>query len=305
MFPVLFSFGSFSISTLGVLSFLAFLVGLFLFWRRGKEEGLEEEKLLDLAFLGAFLGLITGRLGFILEHWPQFNWNLSYWLDFQKHGGFSFWAGVGGEILLLWFLRKKTKWDFWIVSDMLIFSVIVAQVLVRLGQFLDGSFIGKSTDLAIGLGFPGIEGKRFPVQLFEAAFAGGLYFWLKHLEKQYRLFTWYQDKRGEAQPGFLVLTYLFFYSGFRFLLDFFREFVIYWGNLAISQWLALLGLAAAMFGFFYKMGRVKDLAQALVKTKTKIKIKNSVKPILSEGPKKRQRAKKEGEKHIKIGRDVK
>lgn len=218
-------------------------------WRRGKEEGLDEEKLLDVVFLGAMIGLITGRLGFVIEHWPEFGWQPNRWVDFMHYGGFSFWSAVVGAFLVLWLVGKRAKWNVWTVSDLAIFGVVWALILVRIGQFLDGSFFGRPTQLPIGVLFPGLEERRFPIQLFAVLFLLLVWWWLRRLEKQYRLFVWYQDKRGEARPGFITLTFLMVYAWFRFGLAFFRQASVYWGSLSYNQWVSLgvVGLGIVLF----------------------------------------------------------
>lgn len=258
MFPTIFSFGPIAVSSLGLLTFLAFLTGLFLIWRRGKEEGLDEEKLLDVAFVGLIVGLILGRAFFILEHWPELGTDIGRWFDLKNFAGFSFFGGVAGAWLVLFLAAKDHKWNFWAVSDLAVFGVIWAQILVRLGQFLDGSFLGKPTNLPLGLSFPGVEESRFPVQPVAVAFLVLVYFWLKRLEKQYRLFVWYQDKRGEARPGFLVLTFMFVYGWFRFGLAFFRPASVYWVGLSLSQWVSLLTVVLAIGLFGERMGKWEE-----------------------------------------------
>src|SRR4030042_4361782 len=126
-FPVLFSIGPMAISTLGVLSVLAFLAGTFWLWKKCKDEGFDEEKLLDVAFLGAVVGLITGRIGYILEAWPKFGLNPGRWVDFQHLGGLSFFGAAAGAFLIIWWLGKKYKWSFWVFSDLAVFGLIISQ----------------------------------------------------------------------------------------------------------------------------------------------------------------------------------
>jgi len=306
MFPTLFSFGPIAISTLGVLSFWAFLSATFLFWRKGKEEGFEEDKLLDWVFLGALAGIIIGRLGYILDHWPRFGFDFNLWFDFQKHGGFSFVSAALGAILVLGYLARKAKWDFWVMIDLAVFAVIWAQIWVRLGQFFAGDFVGRQTEFALSLPFPGLEGRYYPIQLFEIGFLLVVFFWLKRLEKHYRLFTWYQDKKGEAQPGFLALVYLLFYSSFRFLLAFFSDSHLYFLGLAFSQWMALVGILIALLGFAWKMGKLEELGQKLERAGERVKPQEQ-RSILPPAVKSRERRQKTNgsNNRIKTGSDAK
>lgn len=273
-------------------------------WKAGKEEGFEEEKLLDWSFLGAMVGLVTGRIGYILTNWPSFGFNLNLWFDFSKHGGFSFVAAVFGAIVVLIFLSQRNRWNFWTMLDLAIFPIIWSQTWVRIGQFLSGTYLGKQTNFILGVSFPGLEGKYLPIQIFEVVFLVIMFFWLKKTEKQYRLFVWYQDKRGEAQPGFVVLVFFLFYSVFRFLLAFMTDSPIYFLSLAFSQWLAFLGIFVALSCFSYKMEKLDDwqldLGKFLVRRANK---QETV--LFPREPEPRKKPLPTRRKHIKAGSDVK
>ena len=192
------------------------------------------------------------------------------------------------------------------MTDLAVFAVIWAQIWVRLGQFFAGDFVGRQTDFILALPFPGLEGRHYPIQLFEIGFLLVVFFWLKRLEKHYRLFTWYQDKKGEAQPGFLALVYLFSYSSFRFLLAFFNDSHLYFLGLVFSQWMALAGILIAVFGFAWKMGKLEELRQKLERAGKTVRPQEqrSILPPAVKSRKQRQKA--NGSKnHIKTGSDAK
>lgn len=301
------SIGSLAITSLGVFSLLAFLTAAFELWRRGREEGLDEEALLDLAFLGAISGFVIGRIGYVLEHWPVFGWQFGRWLDFSHFGGLSFFSACLGALLVAWRLSLKQKWNLWSLADMAVFGLVLAQILLRLGQFFDGSFLGKKTDLAIGLLFPGHDQKVLPIQLFEIIFLAALFFWLKRLEKNYRLFTWYQDKRGEAQPGFLILTYSLAYAFFRFWLAFLQEADLYWLSLSLPQYLSIGVIVLSIGSFYYKMGGFDNFSDNLLLTLNKINWFNkNLRPEKEILKKPMPRKKRSFYKinHIKTGKDA-
>ena len=56
--------------------FLGVFFGGFWWWRKGKEEGLEEEVLIDAWLIMGVAGLLGGRLGHILLNW---NWFSGSW----------------------------------------------------------------------------------------------------------------------------------------------------------------------------------------------------------------------------------
>jgi len=64
------------------------------------------------------------------------------------------------------------------------------------------------------------EGRQHPLSLYEIPFLFFLIWLIKYLDKHYRLYKWYRGSRGEAKPGFLWLSYLFWLTIFHFIIDF-------------------------------------------------------------------------------------
>lgn len=220
MFPVLFNFGPITITTLGLFSVLSFFFGGFLIWRKAKQEHIEDTDIFDLIFISLFAGLIGGRLVFILSNYENYGLNFQQWLDPVNSHGFA-WFGflLGWMIGAKWICHNK-KWTFFKIADISVFGVITAQILLRIGQFFDSSFVGSNTNLPWGLPFPGFEGRQHPLSFYEIPFLLFLAWLLKYFDKHYRLYSWYRGSRGEAKPGFLWLSYLLILSILHILLDF-------------------------------------------------------------------------------------
>ena len=107
MFPVLFSIGNFAVSSFGVFLALGFLLAVFLIWRLSRAWDLDEEKVLDLTLLTFLGGLIGARVYFVMEHWDFFAANFTKAILFYKFPGFSFWGGVLGGWLTLFYFSKR------------------------------------------------------------------------------------------------------------------------------------------------------------------------------------------------------
>ena len=205
MFPTLLQIGPLAVASLGVFLFLAFLTGSFFIWQKGREENFDADLLLDSLFLTAICAFIGARIVFWIFN---FQGNIGQLFNFSKYPGFSFFGGLIGCLVLLAYFCKRQKWDFYKLLDVYVFGIIPAQILLRIGNFLDGSYYGRETAMLWGIKFPGLEKPVHPFSLYEILFLIGLFFLITKLERQYRLFEWYKDKRGQARPGFLFLTYL-------------------------------------------------------------------------------------------------
>ncbi|NMC35933.1 hypothetical protein GYA49_02705 [Candidatus Beckwithbacteria bacterium] len=260
MFPVLASIGPFTISSLGFFLALAFFFGSFHIWRRAKQEHMGDDDIFDFIFLSFFGGLVGGRLLYILLNFPNFGFRLVRWIDLTYSNGFSWLGFLLGAMYIGAIVAKKKKWQFFEMADISVFGIVSAQLLVRIGQFLDGSYVGHQTSLPWGIGFPGLDGRRHPIQLYEVGILIFTYYLLIWLDKRYRLFSWYQDGRGKARPGFLWLTYLLIVGVSQFALDFFaashmqQVFIFSWYQIILCVYLLVVA-----FMFWLRSGTHDDI----------------------------------------------
>lgn len=300
MLPTILQLGPISITSLGVSLFLAFLVGSFFIWRKGKEENFDAQPLLDGIILGTGVAIIFSRLVFLLVSPGK---NLMQDLNFFSYPGFSYFGAFLGSFLFLLYFCHKQKWDFFKLGDVLVFGIIPAQIILRIGNLLDGSFWGKSASVFWAFPFSGLEQRRHPLALYEIIFLSLLLYLMYKLERQYRFFSWYKNKRGEAKPGFLLLVYVFAYSSFRFLLEFFKDSSLYWLNLSWEQWVSLILAFLSLVLLYIRSGRgivnpLKKLLPAKLKNLQEVK-----KPIINPAPQKRDIPKRPF--HVKAGMDAK
>lgn len=168
MFPVLFSIGTLSVSSYGVFLALGILFGIFLVWRLCRAWELDEEKILDLTVLTFLGGLLGARVYFVIL-------NLEYFLSsplnlilINKVPGLSFWGGILGGWLTLYFAARRFKMDFWQLADIALVGVIGGLILSSLGCFFGGCNIGVPTSAFFGVTMVGSLGKRWPVQIIES-----------------------------------------------------------------------------------------------------------------------------------------
>lgn len=306
MFPTLLQIGPIAISSQGLFLALAFLVGSFLVWRKGREENFDLEPLMDAVFLASAAAFLGARILFVVF---QPHKSLALAFNFSKYPGFSYFGALFAGVFLLRFFAHRRKWDFYKLSDVLVFGLLPAHILIRIGNFLDGSFYGRATSLPWGIRFPGLESKVHPLALYEIFFLIGLFFLIRKLERQYRLFEWYRNKRGEALPGFLFLSYLLFYSFFRFLIEFLKDSSLYWYGLGWEQWISMWLLVASLILFYKRSGKkVEDILFPIRKKLQKFLANRrggKLEVLASAVPKKRERREKRRFSHFKTGMEAK
>ncbi len=167
MFPILFSIGNISVSSFGVFLALSFLLGIFLVWRLSRAWDLDEEKTLDLTLLIFIGGLIGARAYFVILNLPYFSSPLSL-IMINKVPGLSFWGGIIGGWLTMYFFAKRFRMDFWFLSDIAAVGVLGGLVLSSLGCFFGGCNIGIASKDFFAVTMIGAVGKRLPIQAIEA-----------------------------------------------------------------------------------------------------------------------------------------
>lgn len=168
MLPVLFSIGNVSVSSFGVLLALGFLFAIFLVWRLCRAWDLDEEKSLDLTLVTFIGGIIGGRMYFVIEHLQDFIGSLLNLILINKFPGFSFWGGILGGWLTLYFFARKARMNFWQLADIASVGLLGGLILSDLGCFLGGCDVGVPSKAFFAVYMIGFIGKRWPVQIIES-----------------------------------------------------------------------------------------------------------------------------------------
>lgn len=235
--PVIFSVGPISLHWYGLMYLVGFIFAMWLAVRRANKPGSgwkkeEVENLLYAGFLGVFLG---GRIGYVLFY------NLPLFLDNPLYlfkvwdGGMSFHGGlIGVIVVMLWFARR-TKRNFFQVSDFIAPLIPFGLGAGRLGNFINGELWGRvAPDLQWAMLFSGSRSEdvalvathpewqtllssygvlpRHPSQLYELLLEGVVLFIILNL-----------FIRKSRPMGAVSGLFLIGYGLFRFIVEFFRQ----------------------------------------------------------------------------------
>ena len=197
---------------------LAYIGGIVLGWILSKKIFISDtdikEKFDDyLTFV--IIGIIVGgRLGYI------FFYNLDYYfnnlVDIFKiwEGGMSFHGGLIGVIFMsIWFAKKNNQNSLKYL-DIVSIVAPIGIFFGRIANFINSELYGIETNLPWAVKFVQIDNiYRHPSQLYEAIFEGIILF----------LILIYSKNKGlDKTPGLISGLFLFFYSIFRFIIEFFR-----------------------------------------------------------------------------------
>lgn len=245
MFPVLLNIGSFPVSSFGLFLALGIFLGAFTVWRISRGYDLDSEKILDLVFLTIGFGLIFARLGFVLGNLSIFD-SLQKIVFLNRYPGLFFWSGFSGSILALWWFTKKFKIPYLQAGDFAMVGFLLGAFFTQIGCLLSSCGVGLTTNLFFGIDQAGIIGKRFPVQVFEAAlFLTAFFIFWKIALKFYVL-------------GSILAKSLIFISIVKILATFFKSQVLFLKIFGVSINLDLVFPALFLvygFSLHYKVNK--------------------------------------------------
>lgn len=260
MFPYLNLFGL-QIPMYGTWIFTGLVLAILLAVFRAKKNGLKRDDVL-YACLFAVIGLIVGgKLLYLVTVIPVFVEHPALWASSEMwmsvlQGGFVFYGGLIGALLMIWWYVRLYKIPVFTMLDGLIPSVPLAHAFGRIGCFFAGCCYGIPSEYGVefNLSETAPHGvKLLPVQLIESACNLLLLGLLLFLSRFCR------------RKGVLTGVYLAGYAVIRFVLEYFRydaERGGFWG-LSTSQWisLALLPVAVLIICLAGRKQKNEDIAE--------------------------------------------
>lgn len=208
MLPILFRLGPLVLETRQLFILLGFLITAFVFWRKAREEHYHEEQVFDAFLLATVVGVVAGRLGFIIWHAQEFGWKVWQWVDAVQFPGSVFLIGIVSATLYLFWYAVQRKWDAFEMLDFWFTAFAAGMVFRNIGNFFAGIDFGVATNLPWGVIFPGVFETHHPTQLYAAVVFVGLFWYLSWVEYRYRTFNWYRAGKKTAQTGYLTGVFL-------------------------------------------------------------------------------------------------
>jgi len=217
MHPILVEFGflNLKIFTYGLLVATGFFAGILLAARWAKQDGLDQQKILDLCFYIAIAALAGGRTLYIIVEYRYFLANPLEVLKFWK-GGLVFYGGLIGAVAMAWYYMRKHSLPIWQVADILAPCLAVGQAVGRWGCFFAGCCYGIRTDAPWAITFTDPKSLAplnialHPTQIYlsiNALIIFGILVWLR---------------KRKTFDGQVFWVYGILYSIGRFIIEFYR-----------------------------------------------------------------------------------
>ena len=273
MYPILFQFGPFTISSFGVMMVIAFLLGNYLLRKDVVAEGYDAIIADDIIFRAAIGGILGAKFYYLIENIPtgQAADNINGLINIiagiftlngeriafgiQNFGaGLVFLGGlVGGMATVSWYIyRKNLNW--FKIADLAAPFLVLGHGIGRIGCFLVGDDYGIPTNLPWAIAFPnGLPPTNIavhPTQLYEMSAYFIIFFYLRY------------RKRNQTFSGEIIFEYLFLGGLSRFMVEFIRTNTKYIFGLSGAQYLSILMMAIGA----YQLWKMRRLNNSAVKT---------------------------------------
>ena len=273
MYPILFQFGSFTISSFGVMMVIAFLLGNYLLRIDVVAEGYDAIIADDIIFRAAIGGILGAKFYYLIENIPtgQAADNINGLINIiagiftlngeriafgiQNFGaGLVFMGGLaGGMAAVSWYIyRKNLNWLK--IADLAAPFLVLGHGIGRIGCFLVGDDYGIPTNLPWAIAFPnGLPPTNIavhPTQLYEMSAYFIIFFYLRY------------RKRNQTFSGEIIFEYLFLGGLSRFMVEFIRTNARYIFGLSGAQYLSILMMAIGA----YQLWKMRRLNNSTAKT---------------------------------------
>jgi len=248
----------------GVLVALAFLAGLWMATRLGKQAGLNADAVMNLGIYCALAAIVGAKLMMLLVDLPYYTEHPGEIFSFSTlQAGGVFYGGLIGALLAAgWYLRK-TRLPALVTADIFAPGIALGHGIGRLGCFSAGCCWGVECHLPWAVTFTNPVSNQLvgvplgiplhPTQLYES-FAEFLIFGI----------LYWRFARPHA-TGAIISLYLMLYSAARFVVEFFRfheQGNLWGGPLDTSQWISIaLFLLGASYLMMTRRGTLPAAAQ--------------------------------------------
>jgi phosphatidylglycerol:prolipoprotein diacylglycerol transferase len=247
MYPILFRLGSLNIYAYGFFVAIGFLLGFFIAVRRGREEGIPFERIVDLLFYIVLSAIIGSRLLFVLTEFDHYrNHPLQIFRIWE--GGLVFYGGLILAIAVSIGYLRWNRLPIWKFGDISSLSIALGLFFGRIGCFFAGCCYGKETSLPWGVTFTDTNSlarlnfSLHPTQIYEALGSLAIFLFL----------NW--KKRRRAFEGEIFWLFILLYSAIRFLIEFLRDDprgFLFGEVLSTSQGIGFFLALASLFMLFY------------------------------------------------------
>jgi phosphatidylglycerol---prolipoprotein diacylglyceryl transferase len=237
--PVLVTIGGLKIHWYGIMIAIGLYVAIQIALREAARRGMNRDQLMNVALLAAVLGIVGGRLYYVVQNNPSFYWHHPAEIIAVWQGGMAFFGAMFGGAVAVAISAWRWHIPFWSLLDVGAIGMTIGQAIGRIGNIINGDIVGYKTN---GWGFEYTNPHTFgplnvpvqPASLYELLISLALFVLLWNL-------------RTRVHPdGMLAMIYIVLYSVSQFFIFFVRDNVVVLGGLKQAQVTALVVIALTL-----------------------------------------------------------
>ena len=237
--PVLVTIGGLKIHWYGIMIAIGLYVAIQVALREAARRGMNRDQLMNVALLAAVLGIVGGRLYYVVQNNPSFYWHHPAEIIAVWQGGMAFFGAMFGGAVAVAISAWRWHIPFWSLLDVGAIGMTIGQAIGRIGNIINGDIVGYKTN---GWGFEYTNPNTFgppnvpvqPASLYELLISLALFVLLWNL-------------RTRVHPdGMLAMIYIVLYSVSQFFIFFVRDNVVVLGGLKQAQVTSLVVIALTL-----------------------------------------------------------
>jgi phosphatidylglycerol---prolipoprotein diacylglyceryl transferase len=237
--PVLVTIGGLKIHWYGIMIAIGLYVAIQVALREATRRGIGRDQLMNVALLAAVLGIIGGRLYYVVQNNPSFYVHHPAEIIAVWQGGMAFFGAMAGGALAVAISSWRWHIPFWSLLDVGAIGMTIGQAIGRIGNIINGDIVGYKTN---GWGFEYTNPNTFgppnvpvqPASLYELLISLALFVLLWNL-------------RTRVHPaGMLAMIYIVLYSVSQFFIFFVRDNIVILGGLKQAQVTSLVVIALSL-----------------------------------------------------------
>lgn len=263
--PVAFTIFGLSINWYGIFIATAVLLAIYLSGQAAKRRGYDSDIIVDCALLVVPMGVIGGRLYYVIFEWEQYSSDLLRIFDLRSGGLAIYGAVILGMVAVLIYSKWK-KIPFFRMVDFIVPSLILAQGIGRWGNFFNQEAYGALVTNPSLQFFPYAVYIEAVGQWYQATF---------FYESAWCLamfFVLYAYQKRTKKDGNVFALYLVVYGFERMIVEGMRSDSLYLGGMRVSQVLSAVIFIGAGIYLLYpilnrlagKMADGKEAAQPVL-----------------------------------------
>ena len=240
MNSVLFEIGILQVKWYSFLILVGIILGGYLGLKEAKRKGMNKDIFIDVLFYGVLIGILGARIYYVL-------FNLDYYIPNPGeilqvwNGGLAIHGGVIAGAIFLYFYTKKKKINFWLLLDVMVVGLILAQAIGRWGNFFNGEAYGRDVTLEF------LKNLHLPQFIIKGMYINGIYreptFLYESILNLIGFIILISIRKiKQLKTGMIFSAYLVWYGITRCIIESFRSDSLMLGSIKVAQLISILGV---------------------------------------------------------------